>query len=75
LSQLHDSGEVREFLLNGKENNLHQHFQMRPIDEQTIFITGATSGLGRELAQALAKQGATLLLHGRKWFSKPDGKS
>src|SRR5271166_120722 len=37
---------------------------MRPIEEQTILITGATSGLGRELAQALAKQGATLLLHG-----------
>lgn len=38
---------------------------MRPIEEQTILITGATSGLGRELAQALAKQGATMLLHGR----------
>ena len=38
---------------------------MRPIEEQTILITGATSGLGRELAQALAKHGATLLLHGR----------
>jgi len=35
------------------------------LEEQTILITGATSGLGRELAQALAKQGATLLLHGR----------
>jgi NAD(P)-dependent dehydrogenase (short-subunit alcohol dehydrogenase family) len=38
---------------------------MLPIKEQTILITGATSGLGRELAQALAKQGAMLLLHGR----------
>ena len=38
---------------------------MRPIEEQTILITGAASGLGRELAQALAKEGATLLLHGR----------
>jgi short-subunit dehydrogenase len=38
---------------------------MRPIAEQTILITGATSGLGRGLAEALAKQGATLLLHGR----------
>jgi len=38
---------------------------MRPIEEQTILITGATGGLGRELAQALAKHGATLLLHGR----------
>jgi len=38
---------------------------VRPIEEQTILITGATSGLGRELAQALAKHGVTLLLHGR----------
>jgi NAD(P)-dependent dehydrogenase (short-subunit alcohol dehydrogenase family) len=38
---------------------------MRPIDEQTILITGATSGLGRELARTTAQQGATLLLHGR----------
>lgn len=38
---------------------------MRPIAEQTILITGATSGLGLALANALAKQGATLLLHGR----------
>ena len=40
-------------------------FYMPPIEEQTILITGATSGLGQELAQALAKQGASLLLHGR----------
>jgi NAD(P)-dependent dehydrogenase (short-subunit alcohol dehydrogenase family) len=57
--------KVREILPNGKENNLPQTLQMRPIDEQTIFITGATSGLGRELARATAKRGATLLLHGR----------
>src|SRR5208282_313089 len=38
---------------------------MRAIKEQTVLITGATSGLGKELAQALAKQGATVLLHGR----------
>ena len=38
---------------------------MRPIEEQTILITGATSGLGQELAHALAEQGATLLIHGR----------
>jgi NAD(P)-dependent dehydrogenase (short-subunit alcohol dehydrogenase family) len=40
-------------------------FLMRPIAEQRILITGATSGLGLELAQALAREGATLLLHGR----------
>ena len=38
---------------------------MRPFAEQTILITGATSGLGLALAQALAQRGATVLLHGR----------
>jgi NAD(P)-dependent dehydrogenase (short-subunit alcohol dehydrogenase family) len=38
---------------------------VRPIDEQTILITGATDGLGRALATELAAGGATLLLHGR----------
>jgi NAD(P)-dependent dehydrogenase (short-subunit alcohol dehydrogenase family) len=38
---------------------------MRPLDQQTILITGATDGLGRALAADLASTGATLLLHGR----------
>jgi NAD(P)-dependent dehydrogenase (short-subunit alcohol dehydrogenase family) len=38
---------------------------MRPLSEQTILVTGATDGLGRALAQSLASQGATLLVHGR----------
>jgi NAD(P)-dependent dehydrogenase (short-subunit alcohol dehydrogenase family) len=38
---------------------------MRPLDEQTVLITGATDGLGRVLATALASAGATLLIHGR----------
>ena len=38
---------------------------MRPPEEQTILITGATDGLGRALAVELAGMGATLLLHGR----------
>jgi NAD(P)-dependent dehydrogenase (short-subunit alcohol dehydrogenase family) len=38
---------------------------MKPLDEQTVLITGATGGLGRELAQALAERGSSLLLHGR----------
>ncbi|MBV8585764.1 MAG: SDR family NAD(P)-dependent oxidoreductase [Verrucomicrobia bacterium] len=38
---------------------------MTPIEEQTILLTGTTSGLGRELAKALASRGATVLLHGR----------
>jgi NAD(P)-dependent dehydrogenase (short-subunit alcohol dehydrogenase family) len=38
---------------------------MRPVDEQTILVTGATDGLGRALAGELAARGATVLLHGR----------
>ncbi len=38
---------------------------MRPLEEQTILITGATDGLGRALATALAAEGASVLVHGR----------
>ena len=38
---------------------------MKPIDEQTILITGSTDGLGRATARELAALGATVLLHGR----------
>lgn len=38
---------------------------IRPIDQQIILVTGATDGLGRAVATELARQGATLLLHGR----------
>jgi NAD(P)-dependent dehydrogenase (short-subunit alcohol dehydrogenase family) len=38
---------------------------VRPIDQSTILVTGATDGLGRALAQRLHSDGARLLLHGR----------
>jgi NAD(P)-dependent dehydrogenase (short-subunit alcohol dehydrogenase family) len=38
---------------------------VRPIDQTTILITGATDGLGRALAQRLHGEGAQLVLHGR----------
>jgi NAD(P)-dependent dehydrogenase (short-subunit alcohol dehydrogenase family) len=38
---------------------------MRPLADQTILITGATSGLGRALAGDLAAAGAIVFLHGR----------
>jgi NAD(P)-dependent dehydrogenase (short-subunit alcohol dehydrogenase family) len=38
---------------------------VRPINEQTVLVTGATDGLGRALAGALAQRGVTVLVHGR----------
>jgi NAD(P)-dependent dehydrogenase (short-subunit alcohol dehydrogenase family) len=38
---------------------------MRSISETTVLVTGATDGLGRALAAALAEAGATVLVHGR----------
>jgi NAD(P)-dependent dehydrogenase (short-subunit alcohol dehydrogenase family) len=38
---------------------------VRPVDRQTILVTGATDGHGRALARELVSRGATVLLHGR----------
>src|SRR5438876_420966 len=38
---------------------------MRPVNQQTILVTGATDGLGKTVARELAARGATVLLHGR----------
>jgi NAD(P)-dependent dehydrogenase (short-subunit alcohol dehydrogenase family) len=38
---------------------------LRPIEDQVVLVTGATSGLGQALAQRLAQMGATVVAHGR----------
>ncbi|HKE69371.1 MAG TPA: SDR family NAD(P)-dependent oxidoreductase [Nocardioidaceae bacterium] len=38
---------------------------MRPIDQTTVLVTGATDGLGRGVASELARRGASVLVHGR----------
>jgi NAD(P)-dependent dehydrogenase (short-subunit alcohol dehydrogenase family) len=38
---------------------------VRPIEQSTILVTGATDGLGKGLAVDLAARGATVLVHGR----------
>jgi NAD(P)-dependent dehydrogenase (short-subunit alcohol dehydrogenase family) len=38
---------------------------MRPLEQQTILVTGSTDGLGKELARELAHRGAMVLVHGR----------
>jgi NAD(P)-dependent dehydrogenase (short-subunit alcohol dehydrogenase family) len=38
---------------------------MKPLTQQSILVTGSTDGLGKLTALALAREGATVLLHGR----------
>ena len=38
---------------------------MRPVEETTALVTGATDGLGRSVATELAGRGARVLVHGR----------
>jgi len=38
---------------------------MRPIEEQTILVTGSTDGIGRIAVEKLAQKGANVLVHGR----------
>ena len=38
---------------------------VRPIDQTTVLVTGATDGLGRGVASELARRGASVLVHGR----------
>jgi len=42
-----------------------ENLERAVTDQQTIFITGATDGLGRALAHRLAAAGQVVLLHGR----------
>jgi NAD(P)-dependent dehydrogenase (short-subunit alcohol dehydrogenase family) len=38
---------------------------MTALDGKVILLTGATDGMGRALAADLAREGATVLVHGR----------
>ena len=38
---------------------------MRPMTTPTFLVTGATDGIGKATALALARQGASVIIHGR----------
>ena len=38
---------------------------MRPIEEQAVLVTGATDGIGEEIARELAARGARVIVRGR----------
>src|SRR5512143_2733391 len=42
-----------------------QECAMKPISEHVVLITGATDGIGKGVASALAGLGALVILHGR----------
>src|SRR4051794_35576878 len=42
-----------------------RHFMMRPIKEQSVVITGASSGIGRQTALLFARRGASVILGAR----------
>ena len=38
---------------------------MRQLDGKNVFLTGASRGMGREIARGLAKEGASIALVAR----------
>jgi len=38
---------------------------MRPTEDRTVLVTGATDGIGEEIARQLAARGARVIVHGR----------
>jgi len=42
------------------------------VDGKTVFVTGSSRGIGRDIAQIFAESGATVILHGREHSNELD---
>jgi len=59
------SGGLSEELLGRREEEELSPLGLPPLSQRTFLVTGATSGIGRATVEMLAKEGCTILLHGR----------
>src|SRR5690606_18479655 len=55
----------RVVIRHGQTKEQHMANTLKPLDQQVIVITGASSGIGLATAQAAAAQGAKLVLAAR----------
>lgn len=65
LAEMRENLNRLESLLKEREEEL-QRLTARPVSDQTVFITGATSGIGKATAIKFAQHGFRLLLCGRR---------
>jgi len=56
---------LAEGILGPKAEEELNHVGLPPLRKRTFLVTGATSGIGRATVEMLAKEGCTILVHGR----------